>query len=316
MIFNHLLTISTLSILPTPILCTPSPSFYPNTTNITYPSSQTPNFTFNHLYFLTDRFLKNHMYPLNIAQASSINSSLLSADILGRVDATRDYAGRELNTEYLFGLFANIALNPDAFTLLGYPVNYTFTRFSGSGNVVSFAAIVEYMLPVTRTTIPQELDFWVTFNDKGEISQYDGNFRYLQWQLTSTISTIATSLNLSSAADLTPILHSKLATSICDTATRFCNGTNLQYESQQACENHLFNQTRFGEGWEWGMDTVSCRMIHQNMVPLRPEVHCPHIGPSGGGMCVDDRTYVGNLEEDYFVNSPFLAPGLEGGVFT
>lgn len=56
--------------------------------------------------------------------------------------------------------------------------------------------------------------------------------------------------------------------------------------------------------------------IHQNMVPLRPEVHCPHIGPSGGGMCVDDRTYIGNLEENYFVNTPFLAPGLEGGVFT
>ena len=114
------------------------------------------------------------MYPLNIAQASSINSSLLSSDILGRVDATRDYAGRELNTEYLFGLFANIALNPNAFTLLGYPVNYTFTRFLGQGNVVSFAAVVEYMLPVTKTVIPQELDFWVTFNDKGEISQYDG----------------------------------------------------------------------------------------------------------------------------------------------
>ena len=52
------------------------------------------------------------------------------------------------------------------------------------------------------------------------------------------------------------------------------------------------------------------------MVPLRPEVHCPHIGPSGGGMCVDDRTYVGNLEENYFVNTPFLAPGLEDGVFS
>ncbi|KAI4733353.1 hypothetical protein E4T50_16092 [Aureobasidium sp. EXF-12298] len=290
---------------------------YSNTsTNTTTPSFQTPNFTSSHLYFLTDRFLKNHMYPLNIAQASSINSSLLSSDILGRVDATRDYAGRELNTEYLFGLFANIALNPDAFTLLGYPVNYTFTKFLGTGNVVSFAAVVEYMLPVTKTVIPQELDFWVTFNDKGEISQYDGNFRYLQWQLTSTISTIAASLNLSSAADLTPILHSKLANSICETAAKFCNGTNLQYESQAACEDHLVNGTRFGEGWEWGMDTVSCRMIHQNMVPLRPEVHCPHIGPSGGGMCVDDRTYVGNLEENYFVNTPFLAPGLEGGVIS
>ncbi|KAI4717910.1 hypothetical protein E4T48_05814 [Aureobasidium sp. EXF-10727] len=308
MMFKHLLTLSSLC---TPILAASTPPPYTNNS-----SHQTPNYTFDHLYNLTNRFLQNHMYPLNIAQSLSINSSLLSADILGRVDATRDYAGRELNTEYLFGLFANIALNPDAFTLLGYPVNYTFTRFLGMGNVVSFAAVVEYVLPVTKTSIPQELDFWVTYNDRGEISQYDGNFRYLEWQLNSTISTIAKSLNLSSAADLTPILHSKLAQSICETAMTFCNGTNLQYASQAACENHLVNETRFGEGWEWGMDTVSCRMIHQNMVPLRPEVHCPHIGPSGGGMCVDDRTYIGNLEENYFVNTPFLAPGLAVGNFT
>lgn len=172
MIFKHLITLSSLF---TPILAIYNQPIYSNaTTNTTTPSFQTPNFTSSHLYFLTDRFLKTHMYPLNIAQASSINSSLLSSDILGRVDATRDYAGRELNTEYLFGLFANIALNPDAFTLLGYPVNYTFTRFLGQGNVVSFAAVVEYMLPVTKTIVPQELDFWVTFNDEGEISQYDG----------------------------------------------------------------------------------------------------------------------------------------------
>lgn len=168
MIFKNILALFSFS---TPILAVSSPLIYSNTTNSSF---QTPNFTFSELYNLTDRFLQNHMYPLNIAQSLSINSSLLSDDILGRVDATRDYAGRELNTEYLFGLFANIALNPNAFTLLGYPLYYTFTRFLGSGNVVSFAAVVEYMLPVTKTTIPQELDFWLTFNEKGEISQYDG----------------------------------------------------------------------------------------------------------------------------------------------
>ncbi|KAG9637957.1 hypothetical protein KCU64_g13998, partial [Aureobasidium melanogenum] len=114
MILRHILALFSLS---APISAVSSPATYSSTT-IT-PSFQTPNFTFAELYNLTDRFLKNHMYPLNIAQSLSINSSLLSPDILGRVDATRDYAGRELNTEYLFGLFANIALNPDAFTLLG-----------------------------------------------------------------------------------------------------------------------------------------------------------------------------------------------------
>jgi hypothetical protein len=143
MILQHLITLSSLF---TPILATYNQPIY---SNITTPSYQTPNFTSTQLYNLTNRFLQNHMYPLNIAQSLSINSSL-------------------------FGLFANIALNPDAFTLLGYPVNYTFTRFLGSGNVVSFAAVVEYLLPVTKTKVPQELDFWVSFNERGEISQYDG----------------------------------------------------------------------------------------------------------------------------------------------
>ena len=37
--------------------------------------------------------------------------------------------------------------------------------------------------------------------------------------------------------------------------------------------------------------TVLCRYIHQNMVSFRPEVHCPHIGPTGGGMCIA-RDYI------------------------
>jgi hypothetical protein len=33
-------------------------------------------------------------------------------------------------------------------------------------------------------------------------------------------------------------------------------------------------------------DNLLCRQLHVPMVPLRPEVHCPHIGPSGGDMCI------------------------------
>jgi hypothetical protein len=118
--------------------------------------------------------------------------------------------------------------------------------------------------PLFLASVHTTLDSFVetnTSHQKLTLYHKNSNFRYLQWQLTSTISTIATTLNLSSTTDLTPILHRKLATSICTTATKFCNGTNLQYQNQTACENHLVNQTRFGEGWEWGMDTVSCRMV-------------------------------------------------------
>ena len=136
-------------------------------------TSQTPNYTFDQLYNLTIAFMDQFMYPNNVKQAKMINSTILSEDILGRVDATRDFTGRELNTEYIFGLFANIALNPNSFTMLGYPINYTVTHFTANQNIVSVATVVDFELPATNTTVPQELDIWITFNSKGEISQYD-----------------------------------------------------------------------------------------------------------------------------------------------
>lgn len=56
-------------------------------------------------------------------------------------------------------------------------------------------------------------------------------------------------------------------------------------------------------------------MVHQNMVPFRPSVHCPHIGKSGGGYCTDNTNYTGTVNQDFFTNSPFLPSGagdLEG----
>lgn len=56
-------------------------------------------------------------------------------------------------------------------------------------------------------------------------------------------------------------------------------------------------------------------MVHQNMVSFRPETHCPHIGPLGGGMCVDDHTYAQTVTENYFTNFPF-AHGPYGGLLS
>ena len=33
-------------------------------------------------------------------------------------------------------------------------------------------------------------------------------------------------------------------------------------------------------------DNLVCRHLHVPMLPLRPSVHCPHIGPTGGDMCL------------------------------
>lgn len=48
--------------------------------------------------------------------------------------------------------------------------------------------------------------------------------------------------------------------------------------------------------------------VHQAMVPIRPSIHCPHLGPTGGGFCNDDRTYAGTVKEALY-KQPFVPFG-------
>src|ERR1700760_3078749 len=102
------------------------------TTNSTAtPAPNQPHFTLDELYKLQIRFLDNFIYPTDVKQAESINSTLLAEDVQGRIDITRTFEGRELNTEYLFGLFANLAANPNSISLLGVPISYEILHFTG-----------------------------------------------------------------------------------------------------------------------------------------------------------------------------------------
>lgn len=99
--------------------------------------SKQPIFSFDELYTFQKWFLDNFTYPADAVQARSIRSTLLAENVQGRIDITRTFEGRELNTEYLFGLFANLVSTPGSVSLLGVPVSYKILHFAASGNVVS-----------------------------------------------------------------------------------------------------------------------------------------------------------------------------------
>lgn len=161
---------------------------------------------------------------------------------------------------------------------------------------------------------------------------YDATFTgWWQWAVDTLLGTAQSQLSAAEGknvtlADTTTYIQSKLATSICSTAQEYCVGSLQQYQNVTQCYNYLTNVTRFGAAYELGMhssvflfsfyihrilirvigrNTVLCRMVHQNMVPLRPAVHCPHIGPSGGGYCVDTPLYADTVDATYFSNYPF-----------
>jgi hypothetical protein len=80
-----------------------------------------------------------------------------------------------------------------------------------------------------------------------------------------------------------------IVSSICAQHDTHCIGDNNQYPSPgPSCSEFLGAESmKFGTpgiGWS---NTVVCRNTHALMVKLRPGVHCSHIGPNGGGQCID-----------------------------
>ena len=143
------------------------------------PTNQ-PHYTFDELYNLQVKFFDNFIYPADITQAKSINSTLLAEDVQGRIDVTRTFDGRELNTEYLFGLFANLAADPNSISLLGVPISYEILHFAANEYITSAATRFMFNFTSLGLIVPIEIDSWNTWNRYGQVTQYNGTFRY--WQ--------------------------------------------------------------------------------------------------------------------------------------
>lgn len=72
---------------------------------------------------------------------------------------------------------------------------------------------------------------------------------------------------------------------ICQAAAFFCTGPNEQYNDLAECVDFL-RSLPVGDWDAADQDNLTCRTLHTLLVPLRPAVHCPHIGRTGGGKCV------------------------------
>lgn len=268
-----------------------------------------PYFTLDQLHALTERFWENFIFPANIDQSKSINSSLFAEDVIGRVDAARTFSGRQLNTEYIFGSFSNLALDPSIISLLGVPLYHQPIHFAATQNIVSVAELVFFNLSLINQVVPVEVDTWLVFNAAGEITEYDASFRWLTWIIDYLLDIITQSVG-DTTTNAVGDLASALATQICQAASVYCVDALTQYESVTKCEEFLIHNVRFGKAYEFGMNTLLCRSLHEIMLPLRPEVHCPHIGKYGGNMCVDDLTYAQKVLQPVFTNAPLIPLGV------
>ncbi|KAK5042891.1 hypothetical protein LTR84_012410 [Exophiala bonariae] len=254
---------------------------------------ETQSLSFDNLYRLTTRFWDNFIYPNNRVQLLSVNSTLFSEDVVGRVDDSRTCHGRELNTEYVFGSFATLGSTSSIVSVLGIPISHEPMRFATNGNIVSVTELVFFNISLIDKVVPVQIDLWLAFNSQEEIVAYDTSFRWFAWLFDDMLQLLGESHGCEGDGDKpNDTFKSNIIQQICGTALNHCTDSqNVQYENKSQCIEFLSQNVRLGTSYEFGMNTILCRSLHQLMVPLRPDVHCSHIGPTGGDMCVDDIIY-------------------------
>ncbi|KAJ7744910.1 hypothetical protein B0H16DRAFT_1693108 [Mycena metata] len=227
--------------------------------------------------------------------ASAVPEGLFNANTTGRITPVGEFFGFQDSIEYFFGL----APLPRGFPPNGAITNATLVQFTSGCAEVAASTVYLTVSTINRdnstgpyiTTLKQTA-FW-RFDNTGAVLKYEA------W--IPSLDRFVGPLN--GVLDFyTPANMNNTILGVCAQQAQTCVGNNTVYNSVPDCVQALAAKPfgRYDEAWG---DNVVCRTIHVLLTKFRPEVHCPHVGPTGGGKCIDVEY------NDAFFNDKFLFGG-------
>ena len=205
-------------------------------------------------------------------------SNLFAVDSIGRVDPAGVFATQDGLVEYFYGA---VWTGGDRVS------NITFRKLTVTNSVVSLTV---------------DLTF----------AQYYGNTLLYYYNLTQSGTFSFNSQNTIQSVDL--IIHNLGAaphlyvnpTTQCDIIlySAKCNSTYDPlgyYTNFTDCVNYFTNIYEVGtwDNFYFDGNNTICRLYHSILAIARPEVHCPHAGKTGGGVCVP------HLYQSYYDGTPY-----------
>ncbi|KAM7215293.1 hypothetical protein V8F06_009344 [Rhypophila decipiens] len=239
--------------------------------------------TISRIYGLT---VYPNQVPIVLGGSKGVPPGLFSKDVAGRVDPVGDFKGFDDSIEYFFAL----APLPQGNPLQAAITSYKITEFSTQCKDVAASVVHLYCSvvdgPDAGKVLPplKQIAFW-KFDDKGAVLRYDAIIPNLNaWVILATGVPVfgPTEAQLASIQQICFITMSR------------CHGPNQQWDSMEQCVETLARKPYGNYDEAWG-DNIACRSIHLVLTQTRPDHHCPHVGPTGGGKCIDV-----NYPDDYF----------------
>jgi len=214
------------------------------------------------------------IYPNNnYVIRTGILPDVMNANIKARVfDFAIELTSPLDVAEYFYGLTPN---NYTYETITVAITRVNFNRFLWKGKF-AFTSInyVTTNLATGVTSNGTQIGQW-RFDDDDKIIEIDNFQPYYAHQITESVGD-----------PTNPFYRAFIVDQVCSRHQLRCTGANQQYPSYAACSAYVSSLT-FGTPWFNQWNSTTCRWWHSYLTALRPNIHCPHVGPTGGGVCVD-----------------------------
>jgi hypothetical protein len=205
---------------------------------------------------------ENLIYPKPLAILANHSLATQFADnVHGRVTPLGSFTDFEGVLEYFYALAltttafiptVNIRTLVSTGNRVGIRVDITFNRTDGTG--------FQYNLT--------EEGFF-EFDENNKVRDFD-----------------VAILNIGAAVDIPEEGRGVAIERMCNTVMvnpGYC--ANLgEFADYNDCVNFM-NTIPYGSWNRANSNTTTCRLLHTFLVPVRPEIHCPHVGKGGGGKC-------------------------------
>ncbi|KAF7309266.1 Secreted protein [Mycena indigotica] len=243
------------------------------------------------------------IYPANaviITQgAAAVPPGLFATNATGRVAPVGEFDGFQDSIEYFWGL----APLPNTG---GVIVSATLQEFTSGCPEVAASTVYLRINSVNDdgsdagflTTLKQTA-FW-NFDSTGAVQRYDAFIPNLD-PLASLTHGFGDNVD-AGVGLFSPAGMAKLIGAVCEAQAQTCVGPDQVYSDANDCIATLSAKPfgRFDEAWG---DNVACRSIHVLLTSIRPDVHCAHVGPTGGGKCIQKH-----YTTDYFDDTQLFGP--------
>ncbi|WIA08640.1 hypothetical protein OEZ85_008068 [Tetradesmus obliquus] len=205
-----------------------------------------------------------------------------SAKVNGRIAPVGTFQTNLGALEYFYRLAGPLELN-DTTTARCVGVTERWMVCEPGKRQVAFEVLFHFVNPLLQQIGSPVGATWnisamgvFVFDREGRICSYDWDLRRLGLVVEAAWAPLYQLVGGEA------VFNEQLVQFTCQAAAAFCTGANSQYNNQADCEKFL-RSLPVGNYDSADQDNLICRSLHAALVPLRPAVHCAHIGPSGGG---------------------------------